>query len=99
MQYPLGTGTAIASRETGGLFRASDEPGEKTADLSGERRAGLWQLGDEIAVLLALKGEQTSEFVHLFSEVIDLGLLQLDSFIRRVHIMEILSRRLSRRSV
>ena len=42
VQYPLGTGTAIASRETGGLFGASDEPGEKTADLVGERRAGLW---------------------------------------------------------
>ena len=65
-----------------GLFGASDEPGEKTADLVSKRRAGLWQLGDEIAVLFALEGEQTGEFIHLFSEVIDLGLLQLDSFIR-----------------
>ena len=56
-QYPLGTGTAIASRETGGLFGASDELGEKTADLVGERRVGLWQLGDEFAVLLALYSE------------------------------------------
>ena len=40
-----------------GLFGASDEPGEKTSDLAGERKAGLWQLGDEIAVLLALEGE------------------------------------------
>ena len=31
VQYPLGTGTVITSRETGGLFGASDEPGEKTA--------------------------------------------------------------------
>ena len=67
---------------SGGLFGASDEPGEKTADLVSERRTGLWQLGDEIVVLLTLEGEQTGEFVHLFSEVIDLGLLQLDSFIR-----------------
>ena len=57
VQYPLGTGTAIASRETGGLFGTSDEPGKKTAALVSERRAGLWQLGDEIAVLLALEGE------------------------------------------
>ena len=37
--------------------------GEKTCDLVGERRAGLWQLGDEIAVLLALEGEQAGEFI------------------------------------
>ena len=36
---------------------------KKTADLVSERRAGLWQLGDEIAVLLALEGEQTGEFI------------------------------------
>ena len=33
VQYPLGIRTGIASRETGGLFRASDEQGEKTANL------------------------------------------------------------------
>ena len=51
---------------SGGLFGASDQSGEKTADLVSKRRAGLWQLGDEIAVLLALEGEQTGEFIHLF---------------------------------
>ena len=42
VQYPLGTRMAIASRETGGLFGASDQPGEKTADLVSKRRAGIW---------------------------------------------------------
>ena len=43
VQYPLGTGTAIASRETGGLFGASDEPGEKTANLVSERSGWWWR--------------------------------------------------------
>ena len=60
-QYPLGTGTAIASRETGGLFGASDEPG-KLLIWSVNKGRGF-ELGDEIAVLLALEGEQTGEFI------------------------------------